>query len=147
MKRMLQVVGGIAFAALLAAPSIAAENKDIIDYRINLMKTLGEQSAALGKIMQGKVDYKDNLAAHAETIALNVAAAKVAFEAKVPGGTSSPKVWENYKDFSDRFTALETAAKDVAAAAKAGGLDAAKPKVAGLFTCKSCHDEYRTKPQ
>ncbi|MBL8629095.1 MAG: cytochrome c [Rhodospirillaceae bacterium] len=145
MKRMLQVVGGIALAALLSAPSMAAENKDIIDYRINIMKTLGEQAAALGKIMQGKVDTKENLAIHAETIAINIAAAKRAFEPKVVGGTATQAVWDNWKDFTDRFTALETAANEVAAAAKAGGMDAAKPKMAGLFTCKACHDVYRSK--
>jgi cytochrome c556 len=145
MTRMVRVLGGVALAALLAIPAFAAENKDIIDYRINLMKTLGEQASALGKIAQGKVDNVDNIAIHAETIALNVAAAKKAFEPKVVGGTSTQAVWDNWKDFTDRFTALEVAAKDVAAAAKAGGMDAAKPKLAGLFTCKSCHDIYRTK--
>ncbi len=145
MKRMLGFAGAVALAALVAAPSIAAENKDVIDYRINIMKTLGEQSGAIGKIMQGKVDTTDNLAAHAETIALNAAAAKKAFQAKVVGGTSTAAVWDNWADFEARFTALENAAKEVATAAKAGGLDAAKPKVAGLFTCKSCHDTYRTK--
>lgn len=145
MKFALRVMSGLTLAALLAAPSVAAENKDIIDYRINLMKTLGEQAAALGKIAQGKVDYKDNVAVHAETIALNVKAAKIAFEPKVVGGTSTAAVWDNWKDFSDRFTALEVAANEVAAAAKSGGMAAAQPKMAGLFTCKSCHDIYRTK--
>jgi cytochrome c556 len=141
MNRMLRVVSGVVLAVFIAAPSVAAENKDIIDYRINLMKTLGEQSAALGKIVQGKVEYKDNLAIHAETIALTIAAAKKAFEPKVVGGTATAAVWDNWKDFMGRFEALETAAKDVAATAKAGG----QPNVMGLFTCKSCHDVYRTK--
>lgn len=145
MTRALRLLGGVALAAMLAAPAMAQENKDVIDYRINLMKTLGEQASAIGKIMQGKVKTTDNLAAHAETIALNVAAARKAFEAKVVGGTATQAVWDNWKDFDTRFAALETAAKDVAATAKSGGLDAAKPKVAGLFTCKSCHDVYRTK--
>ncbi|MBL8643498.1 MAG: cytochrome c [Rhodospirillaceae bacterium] len=145
MNRVYRVMGGVVLAALLAAPAAAADNKDIIDYRINIMKTLGEQAAAIGKISQGKVDNADNLALHAETIAINVAAAKKAFEAKVVGGTATQAVWDNWGDFITRFTALETAAKDVAAAAKAGGMDAAKPKMLGLFTCKSCHDVYRTK--
>jgi len=142
---MVRILGGVALAALLAVPAVAAENKDIIDYRINLMKTLGEQASAMGKIAQGKVDNADNLAIHAQTIALNVAAAKKAFVPKVVGGTATQAVWDNWKDFNDRFTALETAANDVAAAAKAGGLDAAKPKIGAMFTCKACHDIYRTK--
>lgn len=147
MTRLLHVLSGVALAALVALPAMAAENKDVIDYRINIMKTLGEQASAMGKIAQGKVTNADNLAAHAQTIAIQVGAAKKAFEAKVVGGTSTQAVWDNWKDFSDRFTALETAANEVAAAAKAGGMDAAKPKMAGLFTCKACHDIYRTKTQ
>jgi cytochrome c556 len=145
MTRTLRVLGGVALAAVLALPAVAAENKDIIDYRINIMKTLGEQSGAIGKIMQGKVDNKDNLALHAETIALNIEAALKAFEPKVVGGTAKAEVWDNWKDFSDRFKVLQAAAKDVAATARTGGFAAAQPKLQGMFTCKSCHDVYRTK--
>lgn len=145
MNRVLRLGSGLIVAALLAAPAVAAENKDVIDYRINIMKTLGEQAAAIGKIAQGKVDSADNLVIHLDTIALNIAAAKKAFEPKVVGGTAKPEIWDNWKDFMDRFSAIEAAAKDVSAAAKAGGMDAAKPKLGGLFTCKACHDMYRTK--
>ncbi|MSO99175.1 MAG: cytochrome c [Rhodospirillaceae bacterium] len=145
MTHVLSIVGGMALAALLAAPAMAAEDKDVIDYRINLMKTLGEQASAIGKIMQGKVGYTANLAIHTDTIANTIEAAKIAFAPKVVGGTAKAEVWDNWKDFSDRFNALQVAAKDVSAAARSGGMDAAKPKVTAMFTCKGCHDTYRTK--
>ena len=35
----------------------AAEDKDVIDYRQNLMKSLGAHAAGLGAIAQNKVPY------------------------------------------------------------------------------------------
>ncbi|MDX2222015.1 MAG: cytochrome c [Rhodospirillaceae bacterium] len=143
MKNVLNVLGGVALAALVAAP-VSAADKDTIDYRINVMKSLGEQASALGKILQNKVPRADNLAIHAETIALQARAAQTAFADKVVGGTAKADVWDNWADFSARFANLEKAALDVAEAAKSGGLAAAQPKIQAMLTCKACHDIYRT---
>ncbi|MDX2144424.1 MAG: cytochrome c [Rhodospirillaceae bacterium] len=144
-----RILGGMALAAVLAAPLVStpalAEDKDVVDYRINLMKTLGEQAAAIGKIMQGKVAYTDNLAIHTDTIANTIDAALKAFEPKIVGGTAKGEIWDNWADFKDRFVKLQAAARDVSAAARSGGMAAAQPKLQGMFTCKACHDTYRTK--
>jgi cytochrome c556 len=142
-------VFGAAVAALAmfaGLPALqAAEDKDVIDYRQNLMKSLGAHSGALGAILQNKVAYGDNLAHHADAIAAAAAAAQLAFKDEVVGGTSSAAVWEDWDDFSARFAQLEKAAMEVSAAAKEGGMAAAGPKVGAMFICKDCHDNYRTK--
>ena len=122
----------------------AAEDKDVIDYRQNLMKSLGAHAGALGAIAQNKVPYGDNLAYHADAIAAASDAALLAFEQNLPGGTAAANIWDDYDDFKGRFMALSVAAKDVAAAARSGGMAEAGPKMGGLFICKSCHDVYRT---
>lgn len=121
-----------------------AADKDVIDYRQNLMKSLGAHAAALGAIAQNKVPYGDNLAHHADAIAAASEAAQLAFEQNLPGGTAAANIWEDWEDFSGRFAALATSAREVAAAARSGGMAEAGPKMGGLFTCKSCHDTYRT---
>ncbi len=139
---------GAAFAAIVlfaGMPSVqAAEDKDIIDYRQNLMKSLGAHSGALGAILQNKVPHGDNLAHHADAIAAAAAAAQLAFKDEVVGGTSAANIWEDWEDFSARFAQLEQAAMEVSAAAKEGGMAAAGPKVGAMFICKDCHDNYRT---
>ena len=122
----------------------AAEDKDVIDYRQNLMKSLGAHGAALGAIAQNKVPYGDNLALHADAIAAASDAALLAFKQDLPGGTAAANIWTDWDDFEGRFMALSVAAKDVAAAARSGGMAEAGPKMGGMFICKACHDEYRT---
>lgn len=128
----------------LGVSSVQAADKDVIDYRQNLMKSLGAHAAALGAIAQNKVPYGDNLAYHADGIAAAADAALLAFDQELPGGTAAANIWENKDDFNERFGALSAAAKEVAAAARSGGMAEAGPKMGGLFTCKSCHDIYRT---
>ena len=121
-----------------------AADKDVIDYRQNLMKSLGAHAGALGAIAQNKVPYGDNLAYHADAIAAAAEAAQLAFEQNLPGGTSAANIWEDWDDFQGRFASLADSARDVAAAARSGGMAEAGPKMGGLFICKSCHDTYRT---
>lgn len=132
------VIFTIGFSAAQAA------DKDVIDYRQNLMKSLGAHAGALGAIAQNKVPYGDNLAYHADAIAAAAEAAQLAFEQNLPGGTSAANIWEDWEDFQGRFASLADAARDVAAAARSGGMAEAGPKMGGLFICKSCHDKYRT---
>lgn len=140
---------GAAFAAAVFSFSLStaqAADKDVIDYRQNLMKSLGAHAAALGAIAQNKVPYGDNLALHADAIAAAAEAAPLAFKEEVAGsekGTAGANIWENWDDFEGRFIAIAAAAREVAEAARSGGMAAAGPKMGGLFTCKSCHDIYR----
>lgn len=134
-------------AALIATP-VAAQaqslNQDpIIAYRVEVMKTLGAQAAALGAIMQKKVPFDQNVALHAEAISLGAREALKAFEPKQPGGAAKADLWDHWADVSARFKALDTAAADIAKQAKAGPVD---PKtVLAALSCKSCHDIYRNK--
>ncbi len=141
---------GIVSAALaamvfsLGLTSAQAEDKDVIDYRQNLMKSLGAHAGALGAIAQNKVPYADNLAFHADAIAAAAEAAPLAFKQELVGGTAAAAVWEDWDDFEGRFIALAAAAKEVAAAARSGGMAEAGPKMGGMFICKACHDNFRT---
>lgn len=142
---------GIVSAALAAfvfslgvASAQAAEDKDVITYRQNLMKSLGAHAGALGAILQNKVPYADNLAYHADGIAAAAEAALLGFKQELPGGTAAANVWEEWDDFEGRFVSLAAAAKDVAAAARNGGMAEAGPKMGGMLICKACHDIYRT---
>ncbi len=149
-----KAIGLAAGVTLVTSFSAAAQDGDerrdeprdpAIAYRTHVMKSMSEQAAALGQIMQKKVPYEQNIALHAEAISLGAREALKAFEPKVIGGTAKPEVWDNWKDFSDRLKALDAAASEVAKLARDDGAAAAQPKVLGMLTCKSCHDKYRTK--
>lgn len=125
-----------------ATPAAKADDKDPIAYREHLMKTLNEQSAALGMILSTVVP-DDNTAAHMEALALTAKLAPKAFEPKVPGGQSKPEVWTNWPDFSKRMADFAQKTDEMARIAKEQGPEAASEKVVDALSCKSCHDVYR----
>ena len=136
---MRQAIVPITFFVLsLAALPGHADDQDVIDYRQHIMKTMGEQAAALGQMMQKKVPA-DNFAAHLQILAETAALAKSAFTPKVVGGNAKAGIWENWADVSKRFDELVQVASDGAKAGKAQGVAAGMPKL----TCKGCHDTYR----
>jgi len=132
----------LALIVVVSAPvAIHADDQDVVDYREHIMRTMGEQEAAIGMILERKAPA-DNFATHIRILAVTAATAKKAFEPKVPGGKAKPEVWAQWPDFARRLDALAAATDDLAKIAAGGGVAAAGTKVSGVLTCKSCHDTY-----
>ena len=129
----------LAFATL---PS-RADDQDVIDYRTHVMKTLGEQTDAIGMILENKAP-PDNFATHLKVLAVTATQAKKAFEPKVPGGNAKPEVWANWADFSKRLDELVATTSDLAAAAQHDSVAVVGGKLKSTLKCKSCHETYRT---
>lgn len=129
--------------AMLAATGPAwADDKDVIEYRRHIMKSLNEQSAILGQIASGLAPA-DNVVAHLDTVALLASTALKAFEPKVPGGESKPAVWKDWKDFSER---MQEFAQQTDAAAKLARTDGPEPALTNMLeamSCRGCHKVYR----
>jgi cytochrome c556 len=119
-----------------------ADDQDIIDYRQHIMKTMGEQGAAIGQILEHKVSA-DGFATHLQILAITAATAKKAFEPKVEGGEAKPEIWTHWAEFSKRLDDLTVATAALAKSAKDGGIAATAPKIEEALTCKGCHDTYR----
>jgi cytochrome c556 len=132
---------GIALVGTLLPISGFADDQDVRDYRSHVMKTMGEQFAALNQISKGKAPAGD-VAVQAEVLSITASTAKLAFTPKVLGGEAKPEVWDKWDDFSKRLDEMAAAAADLAKAAKQGGVAAVTPKLSSL-SCKGCHDDYR----
>jgi cytochrome c556 len=139
--RKLTLVSVVFIGSSLLSLHAFADDQETIDYREHIMKTMGEQVAAMNQMRQAKI-APDNLAVHAEILAVTAATAKNAFTPKVAGGEAKPNVWADWQDFSKRLDELVAATADLAKTAKQGGLTATAPKLQAL-TCKGCHDTYR----
>ena len=147
MTRLVKFIGVFAVAAAMAvsAPMAAkADDKDVIDYRQHIMKTLDAQTAAIGMVVSTQVP-DDNLVAHTEAIALAAKTALKSFEAKVAGGESKPEIWANWADFSKRMNEFVEKTDHMAKAAKTGGVPVVMEQMVDALTCKGCHDVYRNK--
>lgn len=132
---------GIALVGTLSPISSFADDQDVRDYRSHIMKTLGEQFAAINLITKGKAPAAD-LAPQAEVLSITAKAARIAFEPKVQGGEAKAEVWDKWDDFAKRLDDMIAAAADVAETAKSGGVAGVTPKL-GSLGCKGCHDVYR----
>ena len=138
----LTLLGAAFIGTSLVSVSAFADDQETIDYREHVMKTMGEQIAAMNQMRQGKI-AADNLAVHAEILAVTATTAKNAFTPKVAGGKAKADVWANWQDFSKRLDDLVAATSDLAKAAKSGGMAAVGPKLQSGLPCKGCHDTYR----
>ena len=138
------MIGKLALAAsMLVLPALAyGDDKDVIDYREHIMKTLNEQAEALGMILSTAI-ADNNATAHLEIIALTASTALKAFEPKVPGGESKPDVWAKWPDFSKRMNEFAAKTAEAARLAKEKGPKAGLSDIDNTLTCKSCHEVYR----
>lgn len=138
-------VGDLPVAALPAG-GIRAGDKDVIDYREHIMRTLNEQAAALGQILSTAIP-DDNATAHLDAIAMTASVALKAFEPMVPGGEAKPEVWNNWPDFSKRMAEFSRKIAAAAKLAKEQGSGAAMANIVDVLNCKECHDIYRQEPK
>jgi cytochrome c556 len=147
---MSRVSRALTVLALVALPvfsaAVLADDEDTIAYRKHIMKTLDEQTAALGMILSGAVP-DDNTVAHIDAIAITAATALKAFEPQVAGGDAKPEVWSNWADFSKRMNEFAQKTAEMSRVAHDKGKDEAVQMVIDALSCKSCHETYNTARQ
>jgi cytochrome c556 len=133
--------------AVLAAPVMAhADDQDVMNYRKQVMKTMGEQSALMNMVAQGKVPA-DLFVSHVKTLHLAATQIKKAFEPKVVGdgstGSAKAEVWSNWADFSKRVDEQVAKLAALEKAAAEGGVAKAGPMIQASLDCRGCHENYR----
>src|SRR4051812_40583523 len=97
----------IALAAALPLQAWAYDDKDVVDYRQHIMKSLDEQVGAVGMIVSTQIG-DENLIPHLQQVALMARVALKSFEPKVQGGESKPEVWAQWNDFSAKMNDFAT---------------------------------------
>lgn len=124
----------------------AAEPEDIIKYRQNVMKAVGGHTSAAGAIVQGKVDYKSDLADHARALQTLTRDIPALFPKDSDFGETKAKdeVWLKRADFEK--AAKNTKAKVEAFAKTVQGGN--QQTIATSFkdvgeSCKACHKDFR----
>jgi cytochrome c556 len=145
MNRIIRAFGALTLAAfpLISAPA-GADDEDTIAYRKHVMRTLDEQTAALGMIFSGAIP-DNNLALHMDAIATSASMALSAFEPNVPGGDAKPEVWSNWEDFSRRMNDFAAKTANMAKVAHGPDPQAAVELAIEALDCKGCHKLYSSK--
>jgi len=150
-SRSLLTLATLAAFSLTAGVATAAEPDDVINYRKQVMEAVGANTTALGLIVQGKVPHEDSFLAHAEMLAKASSLSKAAFRENTAGKgrektTAKAEIWKDWAKFEKGLDTLEAQTAELVKLASEGGVKAAAPKLREIFgTCKSCHDDFRTK--
>jgi cytochrome c556 len=140
---MTRVINAVAVHVILMLPIVGhADDKDVVEYRQHIMKSLEAQTAGFGQILSG-AGPTENTLAHMETLALSASLALKSFEAKVPGGAAKEQVWKDWPDFSKRMKEFADKAAEMAKVGREQGVDQASMLVIEALPCKGCHDVYR----
>jgi cytochrome c556 len=144
MQRTIKTLVRFTLIAIFLPSIVSADDQNVIEYREHIMKTLEEQSAAVGMILSTAIP-PDNTVAHLQAIALTAQIALKAFEPKVLGGEAKPEVWNNWADFSKRMNEFAKKTAEVAKLVKEKGTDdpGLGEQVVDALTCKACHEVYR----
>lgn len=138
-------------AIVLSLPAAAqfAKPEDAIKYRKSALTVTAAHFGRLGAMANGKAPFDAKVASDNADIVVNMSKLPwAAFgEGTDVGDTKAkPEIWKQgakFKEHSDKFQAE---AVKLAAAAKTGKEDAFKAAfTATAGTCKSCHDDFRSK--
>ena len=136
----------VATAFLMAGSAFAAEPEDIIKYRQNVMKSQAAHMAAAAAIIQGKVDFKNQLGDHAKALqATNKDVASLFPKDSDFGDTNAlDAIWKNNAEFQKRSKDVRAKADALAKAVAANDTKNYGARFKDLSeSCKSCHKDFR----
>jgi len=150
--------GHLAAAALIAAGLSAGVSHaqermvegemaaEAVKYRVNVMRAIGAHMGSIGAILQGKVENKDDLVAHAA--ALNGLAGMLddVFPKGSSGAPSRLKAefFEQSDQVNGIINALQEASQKVADAAAGGDMAGVGQNLGAMGQqCGACHRAYR----
>ena len=141
-----------AFAAACAALSMPAaaqfaKPEDAIQYRQGALFVMGQHFGRLGAMANGRVPYDAAAAAANADIVAEVAKLPWAgFGPGTEGGKAKPEIWKEQAKFKELSDKMQAETVKLAAAAKAGNVDALKTAFGATgASCKACHDSYRNR--
>ncbi len=141
---------GMALATAWTTNALAAESEDIVKYRQGVMKSVGGHTAAAAQIVRGKVDFAEDLAHHAESIARSVKTVEKLFpEGSDFGETRAlESVWSKPDEFKQVAEQAKEATAAFLAAVNADDKSALPAKFKEMVdSCKACHKDFRQKDE
>lgn len=121
-------------------PAGHAAGPDDVDYRQNVMKTLGAQVEALELVLQGRAPAQD-LQHHLAALEAISAQVVSAFEPAAEGGNARVDVWDDWDEFSAR--AREQAERLSALRDGDAAREFSPDRIREALNCAQCHDAYR----
>ena len=139
--------------AILSSSAFAQNAEDIIKYRINIMKSLGNHISIIAANLKGKVSINEDILPHSQSILLTLSSINI--EKIFPINTQasdSPKtksldsIWIEKELFQKSMLQSIEKTKDLVKAAESGNNQNIAKSLGALGkSCGACHDKFRKK--
>ena len=140
-------------SAILSSTAFAQNAEDIIKYRINIMKSLGNHISIIAANLKGKVSINEDILPHSQSILLTLSSINI--EKIFPINTQasdSPKtksldsIWIEKELFQKSMLQSIEETKDLVKAAESGNNQNIAKSLGALGkSCGACHDKFRKK--
>ena len=134
--------------------SASAQNaEDIIKYRINIMKSLGNHISVIAANLKGKVSINEDILPHSQSMLLTLSSINIKklFPINTKASDSSKtkaldSVWINKALFQKSMSQSIERTKDLVTAAESGNNQNIAKSLGALGkSCGACHDKFRKK--
>ncbi|MHA6324680.1 c-type cytochrome [Roseivivax sp. CAU 1753] len=140
--RSIGLIAGLGLATALAAHEGVKD--PVVVKRMALMTDIKEDTAVLGGMVKGRVDFDAALAAEIKAALVDHARLiPEHFEPRAddPKSEAMPDIWRDWKDFEDKSEAMRIAAEEL----DTTGSEALRASF-GQFarSCRACHENYRS---
>jgi len=140
-------------SAILSSSAFAQNAEDIIKYRINIMKSLGNHISIIAANLKGKVSINEDILPHSQSMLLTLSSINI--EKIFPINTQasdSPKtksldsIWVEKELFQKSMLQSIEKTKDLVKAAESGNNQNIAKSLGALGkSCGACHDKFRKK--
>ena len=148
-KAILFLMAVSASAISFTASAQFAKPEDAIKYRKAALTVTAAHFGRLGAMAQGKVAFDAKSAVENAEVVANMAKLPwAAFGEGTDAGDTraKPEIWKQNAKFKEAADKYQAESVKLLAAAKTGKEDAFKTAFsAAAGTCKSCHDDFRSK--
>ena len=134
-------------AAILVA-SAAADVRDVIEYRKDVMLGMAAHLTALTSLLAGEMEFDDShVAAQATSLGLSAQLVSSLFPPGSDSGDTAalPGIWQRPEQFLARAEAAEREGRNLAAAAGSGDREFMVQSLKRLAdACRNCHRQFRS---
>lgn len=142
--------GAIALSLTLPVAAHIERSEPMQSLRQSYFALVGMTFSPMGDMVKGKMPWNsEQFASWAEDLA---GVSGYGVERGFAPGTemgktrAKPEIWDDMDDFKEKLAAFRTEATKLAEVAASGDEDAMKAQFGATGkTCKSCHDEYKSK--
>ena len=135
------------FAAAILVAAAAADARDVIEYRKDVMLSMAAHLAALTELLAGNLELDENhVEAQAISLGLNAQLVSSLFPPGSDQGDTSaqPGIWQRPEQFLARAEAAEREGRNLVAAAGSGDREFMVQSLKRLAdACRNCHREFR----